>query len=130
MSLTIDATESYLAAGTYNGVIWVRDIHANNETTLPLHKSSVNDVRLTKLNNGSVQLASAGADQAIKLIDVKQVLSGRSTEDIITLNEGGHTKWVYAVWYSNDGEHLYSCSEDKKIIGWKKSMDALYKALK
>ena len=130
VSLNIDATENYMASGTYNGSIWIREIKSGNNIKLALHKSSVNDVKFNKLNNGILQLASAGADQTIKLIDVKQALSSKPNDDIITLNEGGHNKWVYGVWYSNDGEHLYSCSEDKKIIGWKKTMESLYKALK
>jgi hypothetical protein len=132
VSLNIDAAENYIAAGTYDGSIWLKENKQNAVAiTLAVHKSSVNDVKFNKLNNGILQLATASADQTIKLIDVKQALLGKaSTEDIITLNEGGHNKWVYAIWYSNDGEHLYSCSEDKKIIGWKKTMDALYKAVK
>ncbi|MCU0321087.1 MAG: hypothetical protein MUE72_01650, partial [Chitinophagaceae bacterium] len=129
VSLTVNADESLLAAGTYDGSIWLNNLKNNHSTTLALHKSSVNDVQLHLLKNGHWQLATAGADQTIKLIDVKEVLNN-VTQNIITLSEGGHTKWIYALWYSNDGEHIYSCSEDKKIIGWKNTMDALYKALK
>lgn len=129
VSLALDASGHYIAAGTYDGSIWIRNSSTETTAILALHKSSVNDVKFNQLNNGALQLASAGADQTIKLIDVKQALE-KSTENIITLNEGGHNKWVYAIWYSNDGEHLYSCSEDKKIIGWKKTTEGLYKALK
>jgi WD40 repeat protein len=129
VSLTVNADESLLAAGTYDGSIWLKNQKNNTTSTLALHKSSVNDVQLHQLKNGHWQLATAGADQTIKLIDVKEALNN-VTQNIITLNEGGHTKWIYALWYSNDGEHIFSCSEDKKIIGWKNTMDALYKALK
>jgi len=130
ISLNIDASENYIAAGTYGGSIWLKELKGDAIIFLPLHKSTVSDVKFNKLNNGILQLATASADQTIKLIDVKQALSSKSTEDVITLNEGGHNKWVYGIWYSNDGEHLYSCSEDKKVIGWKKTMEGLYKALK
>ncbi len=129
VSLAVSTTENLLAAGTYDGSIWIRDQQQNNSTTLALHKSSVNNLQLHQLSNGNWQLATAGADQTIKLIDVKEALN-KITQNVITLSEGGHTKWVYAVLYSNNGEHIYSCSEDKKIIGWKSTMDALYKALK
>ncbi len=131
VSLSVDTNENYIAVGTYDGSIWLKENKSNSTASvLAIHKSSVNDVKFNKLNSGTLQLASAGADQTVKLIDVRQSLTSKSEEDIITLNEGGHTKWVYAIWYSNDGEHLYSCSEDKKIIGWKKTTEALYKALK
>ncbi len=129
VSLIVNADESLLAAGTYDGSIWLNNLKNNHSTTLALHKSSVNDVQLHQLKNGNWQLATAGADQTIKLIDVKEALNN-VTQNIITLSEGGHTKWIYALWYSTDGEHIFSCSEDKKIIGWKNTMDALYKALK
>ena len=129
ISMAVDASESLVAVGTYDGSIWLKQ-NGSNALVLALHKSSVNDVKFNKLNSGSLQLASAGFDQTIKLIDVKQVLQTKSIEDIVTLNDGGHTKWIYQLWYSNDGEHLYSCGEDKKIIGWKKTMEGLYKALK
>ena len=129
ISMAVDPSESLVAVGTYDGSIWLKQ-NGNSALVLALHKSSVNDVKFNKLNSGSLQLASAGFDQTIKLIDVKQVLQTKSIEDIVTLNDGGHTKWIYQLWYSNDGEHLYSCGEDKKIIGWKKTMEGLYKVLK
>lgn len=129
VSLTVNKDETLLAAGTYDGSIWLKNQRTDATSTLALHKSSVNDVQLQQVSNGNWQLATAGADQTIKLIDVKEALEN-ITQNVITLSEGGHNKWVYALDYSNDGEHIFSCSEDKKIIGWKNTMDALYKALK
>ncbi|MBW7952571.1 MAG: hypothetical protein H3C56_08460 [Chitinophagaceae bacterium] len=131
VSIDVSADENYIAAGTYDGSIWIKE---NNTTATPsihaLQKSRVNSVKFNKLNSGIWQVAAASADHTIKLLDVQQALLQKPTEDIITLMEEGHTKWVYDLWYSNDGKHLYSCGEDKKIIGWKKTMEDLYKAIK
>lgn len=131
VSIDVSADENYIAAGTYDGSIWIKE---NNTTATPsihaLQKSRVNSVKFNKLNSGIWQVAAASADHTIKLLDVQQALLQKPTEDIITLIEEGHTKWVYDLWYSNDGKHLYSCGEDKKIIGWKKTMEDLYKAIK
>lgn len=131
VSIDVSADENYIAAGTYDGSIWIKE---NNTTATPsihaLQKSRVNSVNFNKLNSGIWQVAAASADHTIKLLDVQQALLQKPTEDIITLIEEGHTKWVYDLWYSNDGKHLYSCGEDKKIIGWKKTMEDLYKAIK
>ena len=131
VSIDVSADESFIAAGTYDGSIWIKE---NNTTATPsihaLQKSRVNSVKFNKLNSGIWQVAAASADHTIKLLDVQQALLQKPTEDIITLIEEGHTKWVYDLWYSNDGKHLYSCGEDKKIIGWKKTMEDLYKAIK
>ncbi len=131
MSLALSSNDKYIAAGTYDGTLWLKEINtANAAITNTIHKSSINSIQFNKLNHENWQLATASADHTIKLIDVKQFLVNKQTEDIITLNEGGHTKWVYNIWYSNDNNHLYSCSEDKKIIGWKSNMESLYKAVK
>lgn len=131
MSLALSSNDKYIAAGTYDGTLWLKEINtANTAITNTIHKSSINSIQFNKLNHENWQLATASADHTIKLIDVKQFLVNKQTEDIITLNEGGHTKWVYNIWYSNDNNHLYSCSEDKKIIGWKSNMESLYKAVK
>ena len=131
VSIDVSADENYIAAGTYDCSIWIKE---NNTTATPsihaLQKSRVNSVKFNKLNSGIWQVAAASADHTIKLLDVQQALLQKPTEDIITLIEEGHTKWVYDLWYSNDGKHLYSCGEDKKIIGWKKTMEDLYKAIK
>ncbi|MCC6635765.1 MAG: hypothetical protein IT251_09710 [Chitinophagaceae bacterium] len=129
-SLAINENENFIAAGTYDGTLWLKETNShNNPTTATIHKSSINCIQFKKLKNGVWQIATGSADHTIKLMDVQQLVQHKQTEDIITLSDGGHTKWVYGIWYSNNGEHLYSCSEDKKIIGWKTTMDGLYKAL-
>ncbi len=126
MSLTVDATESYIAAGTYDGGVWLRDIKTNNTFTQSLHLSNVSDVKFSKLSDGKLQLATASADATIRLIDVKSALT-KGIEDIITLN--GHNKWIYCLLYSADGKFLYSGSEDKRIFGWHTTTAGLYQTL-
>lgn len=126
-SIAADEGGRYIAAGTYDGGIWVKDLISGEEDKLPLHKSNINDLKFGKTQGGRVQLASAGADQTIRLIDVKDMLNDKDLEDIITLK--GHTKWVYGVDYSADGQYVFSVSEDKKIIAWHSTAIGLYKAL-
>jgi WD40 repeat protein/energy-coupling factor transporter ATP-binding protein EcfA2 len=127
-SVAIDASETYLAIGAYNGTVWLNNIKS---TTSPystaLHLSSVDDVRFSELPSGKIQLATAGYDQTIKLLDVQSVL-GNKTEDVITLR--GHTKWIYHITYLPKGNQLVSVSEDAKVIVWYTSAEALYAALK
>lgn len=124
MSLAIDESEYYLAAGTYEGVVWVKNIRNNSSpVNLALHLSSVNDLKFSKLNNGRLQLASGGADQLIKLVDVKSAFSEKK-EDIITLK--GHSKWIYGLNYLTNVQLLLSVSEDTKAIVWKPVMSDLY----
>jgi WD40 repeat protein len=128
-SVAVDADEHYLAAGTYNGSISIIDLRSN--TTLwnkVLHLSSVNDLKFARVDNNILQLASAGADQTIKLIDVDAILQKNSGENIITLN--GHTNWIYALYYTAGADWLFSAGEDSKIIAWKPSMNNLYQTLK
>ncbi|MBC7651660.1 MAG: hypothetical protein H7101_07925 [Deinococcales bacterium] len=126
MSLTVDGTESYIAAGTYDGGVWLREIKTNNTFTQSLHLSNVSDVKFSKLSDGKLQLATASADATIRLIDVKSALS-KGIEDIITLN--GHNMWIYCLLYSADGKFLYSGSEDKRIFGWHTTTAGLYQTL-
>lgn len=126
MSLTVDATESYMAAGTYDGGVWLRDIKTNNVFAQSLHLSTVSDVKFAKLGDGQWQLATASADATIRLIDVKSAL-GKGDEDVITLN--GHNKWIYCLLYSADGRFLYSGSEDNRIFGSHTTTAGLYQTL-
>lgn len=126
-SIAIDGGEQYIAAGAYNGTVWVKDLRGNSTPyAKALHLSSVNDMKFGRTADNKVQLATASSDQTIKLIDVKDVLSNNPTEDIVTLR--GHTKWIYALSYAADGS-LVSASEDYKIITWKPSTTELYKSL-
>jgi len=126
-SIAISPGIDFLAAGTYDGGIYLRDL---NYTKAPIsftpHASSVNDLKFSSVN-GNLQLASASSDQTIKLMDVSAIMLSKKTEDILTLR--GHNKWVYGLIYSPDGKFLYTASEDKRIIGWHTSMAGIYKSL-
>jgi WD40 repeat protein len=126
-SISISPGIDYLAAGTYDGGIYLRDL---NSTKAPIsftpHASSVNDLKFSAVN-GNLQLASVSSDQTIKLMDVGAIMISKNTEDILTLR--GHNKWVYGLIYSPDGKFLYTASEDKRIIGWHTSMAGIYKSL-
>jgi energy-coupling factor transporter ATP-binding protein EcfA2 len=126
-SLTVSPGDDYLAAGTYDGGIYIRDLNSNRAPlSFTPHASAVNDLKF-KTVDGNLQLASASSDQTIKLIDVSAVLNSKNTEDILTLR--GHNKWVYCLVYTPDGKYLYTGSEDKRIIGWHSSMAGIYKSL-
>ena len=126
MSLTVDATESYVAAGTYDGGVWLREIRTNNIFTQNLHLSTVSDVKFAKPTDGQLQLATASADATIRLIDVKSALQ-KGNDDIISLN--GHSKWIYCLLYNIDGSFLYSGSEDNRIFSWHSTTAGLYQTL-
>jgi hypothetical protein len=127
-SVAVDANEQYIAAGTYNGFVWINDLRTNNNIwNKALHLSSVNDIKFAIVDNDKMQLASAGADQTIKLIDVKSILQKNYNEDVITLK--GHTRWIYALYYTPDGLWLFSTGEDNKVIAWKPTMNDLYQTL-
>jgi WD40 repeat protein len=127
-SVAVNNSEHYIAAGTYNGFIWINDIRSNtNVWNKVLHLSSVNDLKFATVDNNITQLASAGADQTIKLIDVDAILQKNSAENIITLK--GHTNWIYALYYTPNGNWLFSTGEDNKVIAWKPSMNNLYETL-
>ena len=127
ISLAVDDSEAFLAAGTYDGRVWIRDIKAKKEVSPALHLSSVNSLRFAKVSTGRLQLASGSGDQTIKLIDVRSLFSEKNTEDVLTLK--GHAKWIYGVQYSADAQWLISCSEDNRLIAWKPVMADLYQNL-
>jgi WD40 repeat protein len=128
-SMALDADEQYLAVGTYKGSVWIKYLKSNsNFWSSPIHSTRVNDIKFAKVEHDKIQLAAAGADQTIKLIDVRSELQNQNQEDIITLK--GHSKWVYGLYYTPDGHFLCSCSEDTKVIVWKPTMEDLYKALR
>src|SRR5205085_4084688 len=85
-SIAIDADEQYLGAGTNKGSVWIIDLKNNGKRwSKPLHLTRVNDLKFAKVEHDKIQLASAGEDQTIKLIDVGSVLQNTSVEDILTL---------------------------------------------
>ena len=126
-SIAISPNGDFLAAGTYEGGIYLRGLNSNKAAiSFTPHVSSINDLKFNYVN-GNLQLASASSDQTIKLMDVSAIMASKNTEDIITLR--GHTKWVYSLVYTPDGKFLYTASEDKRIIGWHTSMAGIYNFL-
>lgn len=126
-SLRYSGAEDVIAAGSYDGSIWLKKMGQRSAfLRLPLHQSSVNDMSFHTVGN-RLQLATAGADQTVRLIDVSDVLANDKKEDVLTLK--GHLKWVYQVEYSGDGKYLISCGEDKKLIVWHSSAADLFNAL-
>ena len=126
-SIAISPDGKFLAAGTYEGGIYLRDLTSNKAAiSFTPHASSVNDLKFNTVN-GNLQLASASSDQTIKLMDVSSIMASKNTEDILTLR--GHNKWVYSLIYTPDGKFLYTASEDKRIIGWHTSMAGIFNSL-
>jgi WD40 repeat protein len=126
-SIAISPDGKFLAAGTYEGGIYLRDLTSNKAAiSFTPHASSVNDLKFNTVN-GNLQLASASSDQTIKLMDVSAIMASKNTEDILTLR--GHSKWVYSLIYTPDGKFLYTASEDKRIIGWHTSMAGIFNSL-
>ena len=126
-SMTLDNSRSYIAAGTYDGSVWLKNLTGDHEpVSFALQRSSVNDLKFSHDADGNMQLASASSDKTIKLINVNSAL-GNNSEDIITLL--GHSSWVYTLFYTPDGKYLFSGSEDRSIIGWHTTMSGIYHTL-
>ncbi|NDE10486.1 MAG: hypothetical protein EBZ95_07970 [Chitinophagia bacterium] len=128
-SLAIDNNEEYIAAGSADGIIWVTNLSSKSKPiSLALHQSSISDLKFSKIKGNRLQLASAGKDQSVKLIDVKASFSSNNSEDVLILK--GHNLWVYALYYLSDGKYLFSVSEDQNIIGSITTMADIQELLK
>ena len=126
-SLAIDESGNYLAAGTYDGGVWLKNINNNSDpVSITLHRSAVNDLKFSKDGDGNLQLASASSDKTIKLMNVNSAMSA-DNEDIVTLS--GHSSWVYTLFYTPDGKFIFSGSEDRSIMSWHSTMTGIYNAL-
>lgn len=127
-SIALSNGGDYLALGTYEGRIWIKDLKSPKAaSSFTPHASSVNELKFSTVSGDVLQLASASSDQTIKLFDVKALLNAKNTEDILTLRT--HSKWVYCLWYTPDGKFLYTGSEDKRVIGWHTTMAGIYQFL-
>ncbi len=125
-SLALDASGKYLAAGTYDGGVWLKDLSTDQKATYAtLHRSAVNDIQFSRVGDGRLQLASASSDKTVRLTEVTP--SGLNVDDMITLQE--HTTWVYALCYAADGKYVFSGSEDISMIGWPTTMSEAYNNL-
>jgi WD40 repeat protein len=127
-SIALNTSGDYLAIGTYEGGIWIKDLKSSKAaSSFTPHASAINDLKFSLVGGGVLQLASASSDQTIKLFDVKAVLNAKNTEDILTLRT--HTKWAYCLWYAPDGRFLYTSSEDRRVISWHTTMAGIYQFL-
>ncbi len=67
-----------LAAGTYDGGIWLKPLRSDEESSYTvLHKSAVNDLKFGKDADGNLQLGSASSDKTIKLENVQSKLESK-----------------------------------------------------
>ena len=126
--ITLDPSNRYLAAGTYSGGIWIKDL---NSSLAPyhatLHKSAVNDLKFSNVSDGKLQLATASSDKTIKLFEVLD--NGRlNTDNIITISTD-HSNWIYSLLYAPDGRYLFSGSEDQLLVGRPTTMKYIYNNL-
>lgn len=127
-SIALSPADDLLAAGTYEGGVWVKELQSSKAaSSFTPHASAINDLKFNTVGKGLLQLASASSDQTVKLIDVEALLNSKNNEDILTLRS--HNKWVYCLSYTADGKYLYTGSEDKKIVGWHTTMAGLYQSL-
>jgi WD40 repeat protein/energy-coupling factor transporter ATP-binding protein EcfA2 len=128
-SIDIDANEKLIAAGSADGSIWIKENNTNKiPTTITIHQSSVNDLKFGKQQGANLQLASASADNLVKIIDVNSTISGRGNEDVFSLK--GHNKWVYKLCFLSNGKYLLSASEDERLISWVPTMSNLLGGIK
>jgi WD40 repeat protein/energy-coupling factor transporter ATP-binding protein EcfA2 len=128
-SIDIDENEKLIAVGSVDGSIWMKELTTSKSpTTLTIHQSSVNDLKFGKQEGNNLQLASASADNLVKLIDVNSVLSGRNNEDVFSLR--GHNLWVYKLCFLSNGKYLLSASEDERVISWIPSMTNMIEGIK
>jgi WD40 repeat protein len=128
-SIDVNTNETLIAAGSTDGSIWIKECNTNNKpTTITIHQSSVNDLKFGKQQGDRLQLASASADNYVKLIDVNAILSGRNNEDVYSLK--GHNQWVYKLCFLSSGKYLLSSSEDQRLISWVPTMSDLLSGIK
>jgi len=121
--IALDGPCKYLAAGTYNGGIWLKALNRDKEASYNiLHRSRINDIKFYAIDAEHIQLATASGDNTVKLsmLDEDKI----NTEDVITLDY--HRGWVNTLTYTPDGKYLLSGGQDKVINTWPTSMKSLY----
>lgn len=131
VSLTVDENEKFVATGTLDGQIFIKELGENGKSAYQiLHKSTVTGLKFTTLKSGTLILATSSFDQTIKIIDVfsfinknKPVNDGNDQEDILTIKN--HSKWIYGIEFIKN-QWIVTNAEDNKLIALKPAMVDLY----
>jgi len=134
VSLTVDENEKFVATGTLDGQIFIKELGDNGKSAYQiLHKSTVNGLKFTTLESGTLILATSSFDQTIKIIDVlsfisknKPVNDGNDQEDILTIKN--HSKWIYGIEFIKN-QWIVTNGEDNKLIALKPAMVDLYTSI-
>lgn len=127
-SICLDKSNQYLAAGTYAGGVWLKDLTSDQPAfATALHRSAVNDLKFCRVMDDKLQLATASSDKTIKMLEVTPD-HHLNIDNMITISTD-HTKWVYTLLFSRDGKYLFSGSEDQLIVGRPTTMKYIYNSL-
>lgn len=134
VSLTVDEDEKFVATGTLDGQIFIKELSDKGKSAYQiLHKSTVNGLKFTTLESGTLILATSSFDQTIKIIDVfsfinknKPVNDGNDQEDILTIKN--HSKWIYGIEFIKN-QWIVTNGEDNKLIALKPAMVDLYTSI-
>jgi len=126
-AICLDKSGRYLAAGTYAGGVWMKDLNNRHAAASyqGIHKSAVNDLKFCSVPDNYLQLASASSDGAVKLTEV--------SADTLKFNNAisvtDHGRWVYALVYSYTRRFVFSGGEDAEIYGSPTTMSYIYNVL-
>jgi len=134
VSLCVDDSEKFVATGTLDGQIFIKELGDNGKSAYQiLHKSVVNSLKFTTLKSGTLILATSSFDQTIKIIDVysfisknKPVNDGSEQEDVLTIKN--HSKWIYGIEFIKN-QWIVTNGEDNKLIALKPAMLDLYTSI-
>ena len=134
VSLCVDDSEKFVATGTLDGQIFIKELGDNGKSAYQiLHKSVVNSLKFTTLKSGTLILATSSFDQTIKIIDVfsfinknKPVNDGSDQEDVLTIKN--HSKWIYGIEFIKN-QWIVTNGEDNKLIALKPAMVDLYTSI-
>ena len=107
----------FVASGSCDGYVCIWDPKTTDcVSTLDHREKWVFDV---KFSPDDYQLATAAADCAARLWQIKDPTTGKITDDpyvVRVLQE--HTNWVTATLFFRGGKNLMTCSADKTVRLW------------